>query len=120
MGVQDLHVYLTADECYQRRGQCHPYLRLQNGGSRRGHPTLFSPHRGRSSHDCIATESQAFGASQTPFVLRFNGGLIKRILYIGVPNGLENSMFQLGKIMLLSLVSGFGTAAIAANAVGNT
>ena len=46
--------------------------------------------------------------------------LIKRILYIGVPNGLENSMFQLGKIMLLSLVSGFGTAAIAANAVGNT
>lgn len=54
-----------------------------------------------------------------PFSLRFNGALVKRILYIGIPNGLENSMFQLGKIMLLSLVSGFGTAAIAANAVGN-
>lgn len=41
-------------------------------------------------------------------------------LYIGVPNGLENSMFQLGKIVVLSLVSTFGTSAIAANAVGNT
>lgn len=45
--------------------------------------------------------------------------LLKRILSIGIPNGLENSMFQLGKILVLSLVSGFGTAAIAANAIGN-
>lgn len=47
-------------------------------------------------------------------------GQIKRILYIGVPNGLENSLFQLGKILLLSLVSTFGTSAIAANAVCGT
>ncbi|MGN8914237.1 MATE family efflux transporter [Anaerofustis butyriciformans] len=45
--------------------------------------------------------------------------MIKSILYIGVPNGLENSMFQLGKIIVLSLVSTFGTYAIAANAVAN-
>lgn len=45
--------------------------------------------------------------------------MVKRILKIGVPNGLENSMFQLGKILVLSLVSGFGTYAIAANAVCN-
>ncbi|WP_290776448.1 MATE family efflux transporter [Anaerofustis sp.] len=45
--------------------------------------------------------------------------MIKNILYIGVPNGLENSMFQLGKIIVLSLVSTFGTYAIAANAVAN-
>ena len=54
-----------------------------------------------------------------PFRFRFDGSLVKKILYIGVPNGLENSMFQLGKILLLSLVSGFGTASIAANAVGS-
>lgn len=47
-------------------------------------------------------------------------GQIQKILSIGVPNGLENSMFQLGKILVLSLVSTFGTYAIAANAVGNT
>ncbi|WP_455543268.1 MATE family efflux transporter [Intestinibacter sp.] len=50
---------------------------------------------------------------------RFDRGMIKRILYIGIPNGLENSMFQLGKIVVLNLVASFGTAAIAANAVSN-
>ena len=45
--------------------------------------------------------------------------LVKKILSIGVPNGLENSMFQLGKILVLSLISTFGTYAIAANAVSN-
>ena len=50
---------------------------------------------------------------------RFDGRIIRKILAIGVPNGLENSMFQLGKILVLSLVSTFGTYAIAANAVSN-
>lgn len=45
--------------------------------------------------------------------------MIRKILGIGIPNGLENSMFQLGKIIVLSLVSTFGTYAIAANAVSN-
>ena len=49
----------------------------------------------------------------------FDGKMVKRILSIGVPNGMESSMFQLGKIIVLSLVSSFGTYAIAANAVSN-
>lgn len=51
--------------------------------------------------------------------IRFDGRMIRKILAIGVPNGLENSMFQLGKILVLSLVSTFGTYAIATNAVSN-
>lgn len=51
--------------------------------------------------------------------IRFDGRMIRKILAIGVPNGLENSMFQLGKILVLSLVSTFGTYAIAVNAVSN-
>ncbi len=51
---------------------------------------------------------------------RFEPEYIKRILYIGVPNSLENSMFQLGKILTISMVSTYGTYAIAANAVCNT
>lgn len=54
------------------------------------------------------------------FKFKLEGSVVKKILYIGVPNGLENSMFQLGKIVVLSLVATFGTSAIAANAVGNT
>lgn len=52
-----------------------------------------------------------------PFKIKWN--VLKKILYIGIPNGPENSMFQLGKIAVLSLVSGLGTASLAANAVGN-
>ena len=52
--------------------------------------------------------------------LRMDFPQVKKILYIGIPNGLENSLFQLGKILLLSLASTFGTSAIAANAVCGT
>lgn len=48
------------------------------------------------------------------------GEMVKRILKIGIPNGVENSLFQLGKIMLMSFISTLGTTAVAANAVGNT
>ena len=44
---------------------------------------------------------------------------IKKILAIGIPSGLENGMFQIGKIMVQSLVATFGTYAIAANAVSS-
>ncbi len=45
--------------------------------------------------------------------------IIRKICFIGIPNSLENSVFQLGKIMVLSLVTSFGTTALAANAVAN-
>ena len=46
--------------------------------------------------------------------------LIKRILKVGIPAGIENGMFQIGKLSVASLTSTLGTAAIAANAVANT
>lgn len=54
------------------------------------------------------------------FEWKFDRHMVRKILHIGIPNGLENSMFQLGKILVLSLVATFGTASIAANAVSNT
>lgn len=44
---------------------------------------------------------------------------IRRILYLGIPSGIENSMFQLGKLLLQSTVSLMGTAAIAAQGMTN-
>ncbi|MBR5538720.1 MAG: MATE family efflux transporter [Clostridia bacterium] len=46
--------------------------------------------------------------------------LIKKILGIGIPSGLENGMFQFGKILTQSVISTFTTAVIAANAIANT
>ena len=48
------------------------------------------------------------------------GRLIRQILRVGIPAGIENGMFQIGKLSVSSLTSTLGTAAIAANAVANT
>ena len=44
---------------------------------------------------------------------------IRRILAIGIPSGIENSMFQFGKLAIQSTVSTLGTVAIAAQAMTN-
>ncbi len=51
--------------------------------------------------------------------IRPNWNMIRRILGIGIPSGVENSMFQLGKLAIQSTVSTLGTAAIAAQAMTN-
>ncbi|TAH71480.1 MAG: MATE family efflux transporter [Anaerolineaceae bacterium] len=45
--------------------------------------------------------------------------MIRRILRIGIPNGLENSVFQVGKIGVQGIVAGLGTASITANAIAS-
>ena len=45
--------------------------------------------------------------------------MIRRILGLGIPSGIENSMFQLGKLAIQSTVSTLGTTAIAAQAMTN-
>ena len=51
------------------------------------------------------------------FSIRPDLNLIVKILAIGVPSGIENGMFQLGKLAIQSTVSSLGTAAIAAQAM---
>ena len=45
--------------------------------------------------------------------------MAKNILYIGIPSALENSLFQLGRVLVVSMISLFGTVHISANAVAN-
>lgn len=69
-----------------------------------------------------------FLAHKKDFELRINNFIttsfdflmIKRILNIGAPFGFENGMFYLGRLVVLSIVSIFGTASIAANSVSGT
>ena len=53
------------------------------------------------------------------FKIRPDWSMIRRILGLGIPSGVENSMFQLGKLAIQSTVSTLGTAAIAAQAMTN-
>ena len=51
--------------------------------------------------------------------IRPDGQRIRRILSLGIPNGIENAMFQFGKLAIQSTVSTLGTIAIAAQAMTN-
>lgn len=46
--------------------------------------------------------------------------VIRRIMGIGVPHGIESCMHQIGRLFTQVLISTMGTAGIAANSVGNT
>ena len=52
-------------------------------------------------------------------VKRLQPAMVKNILYIGIPSALENSLFQLGRVLVVSMIAGFGTVHISANAVAN-
>lgn len=49
---------------------------------------------------------------------KFDFYVLRKVLKVGIPYGIENGLFQLGRVLVLSLVSTFGTMAIAANSVG--
>ena len=54
---------------------------------------------------------------QNLFPIRFEKNMVRSILSIGVPNGLENGMFNFSKLLVQTLVAWLGTSAIAANAI---
>ena len=49
-----------------------------------------------------------------------DGNMIRRILGIAIPNGIENGLFQLAKVALSSITALFGTVQIAANGVAQS
>ena len=95
---------------------------------------IFGFHMGVEGAAIPTLVSRVFAAAAMLLLLRHPGisfqveklsfkhdlYIVRNILRFGVTNGLESSMFQLGKILLLSTVSVLGTASVAANAIGNT
>lgn len=53
-------------------------------------------------------------------IFHWDGDMVKRILGIAVPNGVENGLFQLTKVALSSITALFGTVQIAANGVAQS
>ena len=52
--------------------------------------------------------------------LRLDWNILRDIFKVGIPTGMDNCIFQVGKILVQSLVAGLGTTAIAANAIVGT
>lgn len=54
------------------------------------------------------------------WLFHWDGTLLKKILSVAIPNGIENGVFQLVKVALSSIVALFGTYEIAANGVAQS
>lgn len=102
---------------YQHCGKCH--INFCTG---------YGSGRSSSRHTCITyilhgcgfpqiSASGAGNCVKSLFSIRPDLPLIVKILAIGVPSGIENGMFQFGKLAIQSTVSTLGTAAIAAQAM---
>lgn len=53
-------------------------------------------------------------------IFHWDFNMVKRILHIAIPNGIENGLFQLAKVALSSITALFGTVQIAANGVAQS
>ena len=78
--------------------------------------TLISRFVGAALLLRLSLNTKRFIHLERIFRYRPDFSIIRAILRIGIPNGIENSMFQFGRLMTTSLVSSLGTVSIAANA----
>lgn len=82
-------------------------------------PTLFSRALGMIIVLSLALRKSFTLNLRGLFRFRPDRHLLGNILSIGIPSGIENGMFQFGKLILMSLVSTLTLAEVTANAMGN-
>lgn len=83
-------------------------------------PTLVSRAVAGVAMMCLAFNGKNEVFVTWKKIVAWNGQMIKRILNIAVPNGIENGLFMLGKVLVTSIVALFGTSQIAANGVAGS
>ena len=83
-------------------------------------PTLISRMVAAGMMLYLVTRPEMVLRLQFADVLHFRKDTIRKILRIGVPSAAENSLFQLGRVLVVSMISLHGTVHITANAVANT
>ncbi|WP_235853237.1 MATE family efflux transporter [Luxibacter massiliensis] len=93
---------------------------LRQGVAGVAYPSLIA-----RSFSAVAIMSLCFRKKNEVFLeiknlIGWNPTMIRRILGIAVPNGIENGLFQLVKVALSSITALFGTVQIAANGVAQS
>ena len=82
-------------------------------------PTLISRAVGAFIILGLATQHEYVLHITPRSVTHLEGGIVKSILRIGIPSACENSLFQLGRVLVVQVIAYFGTVQTAANAVAN-
>ena len=83
-------------------------------------PTLIARATAAAVMSALAFRSSNEVRLLWPHILTWDGESAARILRVAVPGGVENGLFALGKVLVTSIVSNFGTVQIAANGVANS
>ena len=83
-------------------------------------PSFISRFFGAAFMVILAANPKSFISYRPKYVFRFNRGMIKRIFRIAAPNSIENGLFQITKVAIISIVALYGTAQIAANGVAQS
>ena len=79
------------------------------------YPSLLARTFSAAAVTLLCFRVRGGAACRVRWVFQTDGGIMRRILGVAVPNGLENGTFQLVKVALSSVVALFGTSQIAAN-----
>lgn len=82
-------------------------------------PTLISRAVGAAIILALAAKPEYILHITPRTVTHLERSTARNILYIGIPSAFENSLFQLGRVLVVSMISLFGTVHISANAVAN-
>lgn len=93
---------------------------LKAGAAGVAYPSLIARMFSAAAITILCFRKQNEVSYRKCWIFEWNGGLMKNILNIAVPNGFENGIFQLVKVALSSIVALFGTYQIAANGVAQS
>lgn len=84
------------------------------------YPSLLVRFFSAAAITCYCFRGKSRVAYRAVWLARWNEPLLKGILHIAVPNGIESGIFQLVKVALSSMVALFGTCQIAANGIAQS
>lgn len=93
---------------------------LHMGAAGAAWPTLLSRVVAAIIMIALCTYAENPISINWPDVFSWKKGIVKKILSIAIPNGIENGLFQVGKIVISMIVATYGTMQIAANGVTNS
>ena len=83
-------------------------------------PTLVSRAVAAAVILTLAAQKKQDLHLQRQWLFHVDRDMMRSILRIGVPSACENSIFQLGRLVVVSMIALFGTTQTSANAVANT